>query len=70
MPIYEFHCEECDRSFELLVSLTAPSPPQCPHCQGGRLARELSVFASGSTGGESRPAGAGGCCGGGCGCGR
>jgi len=75
MPIYEFHCIDCDRSFETLVRGGHDEDAQCPSCHGAHLSRELSVFASGRANGDaaSAPAGAaamrgGGCCGGGCGC--
>jgi putative FmdB family regulatory protein len=75
MPIYEFHCTDCDSSFETLVRAGHDEDAQCPSCNGAHLSRELSVFASGRFNGEaaSAPAGnvamrGGGCCGGGCGC--
>ncbi len=77
MPIYEYHCEDCDCSFETLVRPGHDDETQCPSCNGVRISREMSVFAAGgSTNGEaglnSTGAGmmrsGGGCCGGGCGC--
>lgn len=76
MPIYEYHCGDCDRSFEALVA-AGHSETECQFCNGDNLTREMSVFASargsdlngpiaGNGGGQS--AGGGGCCGGGCGC--
>jgi putative FmdB family regulatory protein len=76
MPIYEYHCEDCDNSFETLIRLGHQEDAECPACHGGGLNREMSVFAAhgGSTeavsaadGGPMR--GGGGCCGGSCGCG-
>jgi len=79
MPIYEYHCADCDRSFESFVR-AGGHETQCPACHGENIARELSVFASsrGSDapgpmnggGGNSGGAmgGGGGCCGGACGC--
>ena len=77
MPIYEYHCADCDRSFEAYVRPGARET-ECPACHGGNIARELSVFAAArgtpgaASGGEfsgGRGAtGGGGCCGGGCGC--
>jgi putative FmdB family regulatory protein len=73
MPIYEYHCEECDRSFETLVRPGRDEDAQCPSCNGVRLSREMSVFASGraADSGADMNGGAmtgGGCCGGSCGC--
>jgi putative FmdB family regulatory protein len=47
VPIYEYRCVDCSkRSSILLLSLSFPTPPTCPHCQSGRLERLLSRFAS------------------------
>jgi putative FmdB family regulatory protein len=42
---YEYHCADCDRSFESFVR-PGGRETQCPACQGENIARELSVFAS------------------------
>jgi putative FmdB family regulatory protein len=78
MPIYEYRCASCDRSFEALMRAT-DSLATCPHCDGSAVTREMSTFASRSHNGEvvataaqaiasSGTRGGGGCCGGGCGC--
>lgn len=77
MPIYEFNCDDCGSSFETLVRHGhGEDAAACPSCNGIRLSRAMSVFASarGGDGAAAAPlAGAtasrrGGCCGGGCGC--
>ena len=76
MPIYEYRCDDCGRSFETFV-MPGRSEAECPGCRGVHLRREMSIFAArgggetmrgeaAAAGGPSRPAG--GCCGGGCGC--
>lgn len=70
MPIYEFHCEKCERDSEILVRSTDWKTAECPHCGSKRLSKKFSTFASAS-GGESgsslpSPARGGGCCGGAC----
>lgn len=40
MPIFDFHCESCDQTFELLVRNEAPV---CPHCGSQRLEKLLSA---------------------------
>jgi putative FmdB family regulatory protein len=80
MPIYEYRCLDCERTFEALVR-SGHDDAECPTCSGNHLTREMSVFASRSNGdgaalaasaiasnGGSRMSGGGGCCGGGCGC--
>ena len=75
MPIYEFHCEDCDRSFETLVRPGHAEDAECPDCHGARLSREMSVFAAAHGSNGDAPVsdgpvmgGGGACCGGGCGC--
>ncbi|HZC45073.1 MAG TPA: zinc ribbon domain-containing protein [Candidatus Acidoferrum sp.] len=79
MPIYEYRCASCDRSFEAFVR-PGDDGAQCPHCRGSKLTREMSTFAARSSNGDAASAAAsaiadsgtsntgGGCCGGGCGC--
>jgi putative FmdB family regulatory protein len=72
MPIYEFHCEKCERDSEILVRSSNWKGTGCPHCGSTRLTKKLSVFASAGTGGNDTPScdggggGGGGCCGGHC----
>ncbi len=75
MPIYEYHCADCDRSFETFVR-PGEGESECPSCHGPNIAREMSVFASarssdtaGPMSGGGRAMGGGGCCGGSGGCG-
>ncbi|MEK7707399.1 MAG: FmdB family zinc ribbon protein [Verrucomicrobiota bacterium] len=57
MPIYEFHCEKCERDSEILVRSSDWNGTACPHCGSKKLTKKLSVFASaGSGGGETAPA--------------
>ena len=39
MPLYDFHCSKCDKTFELLVIAT--STPVCPDCSG-EISRQVS----------------------------
>lgn len=39
MPLFDFHCKACDKTFELLVK--ASSTPVCPEC-GGAIDKQLS----------------------------
>jgi putative FmdB family regulatory protein len=82
MPIYEYRCVECDRSFEAFVRNGADDA-SCPECHGSRLTREMSTFAARGSNGDGASAAmnaiaanggsagrmtGGGCGGGGCGC--
>jgi putative FmdB family regulatory protein len=72
MPIYEFHCEKCERDSEILVRSSDWKGTACPHCGSKKLSKKFSTFAS-AGGGESHShsggnGGGGHCCGGGCHC--
>ncbi len=46
MPLYEYKCEECGRTTEVLQSTGGGSTPDCEHCGSGKLRRAFSAFAS------------------------
>jgi putative FmdB family regulatory protein len=71
MPIYEFHCAECERDSEILVRSSNWSGAKCPHCGSVKLDKKFSTFAA--AGGEkpsagAKPSGGGHGCGGACSC--
>lgn len=41
MPIYDYHCAQCNKDFELLVSHSAV--PACPTCGSPELEKRLSL---------------------------
>jgi putative FmdB family regulatory protein len=46
MPIYEYRCNACGRSFAFLYGVSRDSrDPACPACQGKDLARLISRIA-------------------------
>jgi len=54
MPLYEFQCTECDRTFEELVRAAAAiTEVKCPKCGSEHVRRQLSLFASKVSGGGS-----------------
>ncbi len=58
MPIYEFRCKQCDRTFEKLFTSSRQEPsPTCPECEGGDITQLFSVFGVGTldTPGASTP---------------
>ena len=74
MPIYEFHCAQCEHDSEILVRSSNWQGTACPHCGSKKLSKKFSTFAAaGGSGGDTgacdtggrRPSG--GCCGGHCG---
>ena len=52
MPIYEYQCESCHASFELL--LRGSEQPECPHCHSTDLRKEFSVVAAHSRSSSDR----------------
>ncbi len=59
MPIHEYHCGTCDKTFELLIR--GNDHPECPICGGGKVRRLISAcgFVSKGSGGETTAASAG-----------
>jgi putative FmdB family regulatory protein len=57
MPLYEFNCQNCEKSFEKMVRLTElEQQPECPYCASHETKRQLSkVAAFGSSLGSSSP---------------
>lgn len=56
MPIYEYTCKSCDKSFEHLhrsMNGAATDKIKCPECGSTKTARALSVFAAVSSQGKS-----------------
>ncbi|HZU11255.1 MAG TPA: zinc ribbon domain-containing protein [Chloroflexota bacterium] len=74
MPLYEYHCSDCDTRFDALVrNLAVADEVSCRHCSGDNVQRLVSSF--GTVGGyddqmTAEQARTGGCCGGACGCGH
>jgi len=44
MPIFDYRCEACERSFELIV-LSSDDEEVCPHCGSRDLAKLASATA-------------------------
>jgi putative FmdB family regulatory protein len=63
MPIFEYICKDCSRTFEALVMDS--KQPECPACHGRHLEQLLSTFAPRASGaapsGAPSPCGAGAC---------
>jgi len=43
MPIFEYACQQCANTFEVLVR--SSTVPECPHCHSTQLDKQLSVVA-------------------------
>jgi putative FmdB family regulatory protein len=70
MPIYEFHCAQCEHDSEILVRSSDWKGTKCPHCGSAKISKKFSTFATSGAGeassGKKGGAGGGHCCGGGC----
>lgn len=52
MPIYEYACQDCDRSFEELVLRRSDEDEvRCPKCKGKRVSKKMSRPAAARSGG-------------------
>ncbi|MDO8947113.1 MAG: zinc ribbon domain-containing protein [Desulfocapsaceae bacterium] len=59
MPIYEFKCEDCKKTFESLVLIaSAIDTIRCKHCSSANIKKIISATSSQQTKGTSIPAGA------------
>ncbi len=67
MPLYEYHCTNCESTFEMLRPMSqSDAPAACPYCAEITGRRTISLFAAVSrdAGGGSRlvaSSGASGC---------
>jgi len=59
MPIYEYHCDKCNKDFESLVF--GSEQPECPMCKGKNVKKLMSASSFFSKGrhGETVKAAAG-----------
>ena len=46
MPIYEFHCAQCEHDSEILVRSADWKGTKCPHCGSTKIAKKFSTFAA------------------------
>lgn len=46
MPIYEYHCDDCDKEFETLV-MRSSETVTCPTCGSEHLSKLISAHAVG-----------------------
>jgi putative FmdB family regulatory protein len=69
MPIYEFHCDQCEHDSEILVRSSDWKGTKCPHCGSAKISKKFSTFAAAGAGRKApaKKARSGGC-GSGCGC--
>jgi putative FmdB family regulatory protein len=47
MPIYEYVCQNCKRTFSLLVLKLSDEKKTCPDCGSGDVVKKLSTFSCG-----------------------
>jgi putative FmdB family regulatory protein len=72
MPIYEFICRQCEKSFEALVKADQRDSTACLRCGSTKTARKISLTApaqirsAASNLGMPETCGQPSCCGGGC----
>ncbi|MDI6602052.1 MAG: zinc ribbon domain-containing protein [Thermoanaerobacteraceae bacterium] len=47
MPLYEYHCKDCDNVFEMLVNFSESNKKvKCPECESENTEKLISGFAS------------------------
>jgi putative FmdB family regulatory protein len=53
MPIFEYTCSKCGRTFEKLVLGRNQEAPACPYCGEKKVEQQFSTFASATAGAKS-----------------
>ena len=43
MPLYDYHCSQCNHTFEVLHARDGDGPSECPNCQAKSPQRMLSA---------------------------
>lgn len=43
MPLYEFHCRECEHTFETLVTTRESKSVACPECESASVERLIGL---------------------------
>ncbi|PIE70151.1 MAG: transcriptional regulator [Deltaproteobacteria bacterium] len=43
MPIYEYTCTACSKTFDALVLKASDTPTACPHCGSADFSKQLSA---------------------------
>ncbi len=62
MPIFEYVCLKCERSFDKLIrSSSAISDVNCPTCESNDIRKKLSLFSSKISGGAAAVSTSAGC---------
>ena len=60
MPIYEYKCKKCGKTFEHLARSLSEPAPKCPKCGASQPEKQMSTFSaavSGGNGSSSCPTG-------------
>jgi len=62
MPIFEYHCRNCQDDFEQIV-LNTKTKVKCPHCASSKVNKKVSTFSFKSGSKFVAASNAGGCSG-------
>ncbi|HOW28764.1 MAG TPA: zinc ribbon domain-containing protein [Elusimicrobiota bacterium] len=49
MPLFEYECSDCQKSFELLSLPGRPVKEVCAHCGSKKIIKKISVFSAHSS---------------------
>lgn len=55
MPIYEYNCDKCGKTFEHLARSSSEPAPKCPKCGAKSVKKQLSSFNAGVSGSKISP---------------
>ncbi|MGI6468919.1 MAG: FmdB family zinc ribbon protein [Syntrophomonadaceae bacterium] len=61
MPIYEYKCRDCERTFEVLTKMDKRDNVKCPGCQSANIQALFSSFSTKSFADKVGPPACQGC---------
>ncbi len=57
MPVYEYICNNCSRTFSVIKFKLSDGETLCPECGSGEVTKKLSTFSCGISSGYSSSGG-------------
>ncbi|NLB68316.1 MAG: zinc ribbon domain-containing protein [Lentisphaerae bacterium] len=61
MPVFEYKCQKCEKSFDYLARTLSDKPDACPECGSKKLVKQLSSFSASVKSGSSASCSMGSC---------
>lgn len=59
MPIFDFDCQDCGKTFDIKISNQDKDKVKCPECGSSQVKQKLSLFSTGGSKTSQLPCSAG-----------